>query len=194
MSCCRATGDYSYRRIGARYGRNENAISQFAFDNKDAIAKERARLHQQLELHLDGRLRYGTRILEQIIEEINERIGELEEIASPADLRYLSGQAAWLNYHAAWCRYQELQADIVRQIVNEVDPRGVAVGRSPRSMVVSYSTLFVRDAGSRFLRLALLRWRSYTGWGYCHYPWPDLLLHHDEQVQHLVGAEACFRP
>jgi hypothetical protein len=68
---------------------------------------------------LDGRLRYGSRILEQIIEEINERIDELEEIASRADLRYLSGQAAWLNYHAAWCRYRELQADIVRRIVTE---------------------------------------------------------------------------
>jgi hypothetical protein len=105
------------------YGRTENAVSQFAFDNKAAIAKERARLHQRLELHCDGRLRYGTRVLEQIIEEINERIGELEEIASRADLRYLSGQAAWYNYHAAWCRYRELQADVVRQIVNETDPR-----------------------------------------------------------------------
>jgi hypothetical protein len=118
-----ATGDYSYRQIGARYGRNENAVSQFAFDNKDAIHKERARLHQQLELHFDGRLRYGTRILEQIIEEVDARIQDLRELAERADLRYLSGQAAWLNYHAAWCRYRELQTDVVRLLVEEVDPR-----------------------------------------------------------------------
>src|SRR6476619_3522578 len=118
-----ATGDYSYRQIGARYGRNENAVSQFAFDNKDAIHKERARLHQQLELHFDGRLRYGTRILEQIIAAVDARIQDLRELVERADLRYMSGQAAWLNYHAAWCRYRELQTDGVRLLVEEVDPR-----------------------------------------------------------------------
>ena len=28
-----------------------------------------------------------------------------------------------MNYHAAWCRYRELQTDVVRLLVEEVDPR-----------------------------------------------------------------------
>jgi hypothetical protein len=29
----------------------------------------------------------------------------------------------WNNYHAAFCRYRELQADIIRQIKEELDPQ-----------------------------------------------------------------------
>jgi hypothetical protein len=34
----------------------------------------------------------------------------------------MEGQAAWYNYHAAWCRYRELQANVVRQLQEEKDP------------------------------------------------------------------------
>jgi hypothetical protein len=45
------------------------------------------------------------------------------ETAKWVDLRFISGQAAWFNYHDAWCRYRGLQVEIVRQIQEETDPR-----------------------------------------------------------------------
>ena len=65
---------------------------------------------------------YLKRRQAEMLRSDNERIDELEFLASRADLRYLSGQAAWLNYHAAWCRYRELQADVIRQLWEETDP------------------------------------------------------------------------
>jgi hypothetical protein len=63
----------------------------------------------------------------------------LRELAKAADLRYLSGQAACLNYHAAWCRYRELQADVIRLRVEEVDPRK---RRAREEAVVDMDDLF----------------------------------------------------
>ena len=31
--------------------------------------------------------------------------------------------AVWNNYHEAWCRYRQLQVEVIRQIREEMDPR-----------------------------------------------------------------------
>lgn len=63
------------------------------------------------------------KVLKKIIEEMNERLAEFAEVCNRLDLRFLEDQAVWNNYHAAFCRYRELQADIIRQIKEELDPQ-----------------------------------------------------------------------
>ena len=63
------------------------------------------------------------KVLKKIIEEMNERLAEFAEVCSRLDLRFLEDQAVWNNSHAAFCRYRELQADIIRQIKEELDPQ-----------------------------------------------------------------------
>jgi hypothetical protein len=54
---------------------------------------------------------------------MNECLVEFAEVCNRLDLRFLEDQAVWNNYHAAFCRYRELQADIIRQIKEELDPQ-----------------------------------------------------------------------
>ena len=122
-----ATGEYSYRQIGARYGRNENAMRQFAFDNKVAINQERARLRARQAVAFDGRLAYRDRVLKQIIDEADGVLAELKDAAEKMDLRFLAGQSAFVNFHQVWCRYRELQADVVQKLMAEPNPRRRAV-------------------------------------------------------------------
>jgi hypothetical protein len=99
-----AAGEVTYRQIGARYGKKENAVKQFAFQNKVEVAKQPAWLYAKLHLACDGERRRRVRVLEQIISEIDDRLADLEETAKTVDLRFISGQAEWFNYHDAWCR------------------------------------------------------------------------------------------
>ena len=63
------------------------------------------------------------KVLKEIIEEMNERLVEFAEVCNRLDLRFIEDQTVWNNYHAAFCRYRELQADIIRQIKEELDPQ-----------------------------------------------------------------------
>ena len=56
------------------------------------------------------------KVLKEIIEEMNERLVEFAEVCNRLDLRFLEDQAVWNNCRVAFCRYRELQADIIRQI------------------------------------------------------------------------------
>jgi hypothetical protein len=64
-----------------------------------------------------------VKVLKEIIEEMNERLVEFAEVCNRLDLRFIEDQTVWNNYHAAFCRYRELQADIIRQIKEELDPQ-----------------------------------------------------------------------
>ena len=79
-------------------------------------------LYADLRRRCDGRKQYRVDVLTQIIEEANERLAELAEVCNRLDLRFIEDQAVWNNYHKAFCRYRELQADVVRQIREELDP------------------------------------------------------------------------
>ena len=92
------------------------------------------------------------KVLKKIIEEMNERLVEFAEVCNRLDLRFLEDQAVWNNYHAAFCRYRELQADIIRQIKEELDPQTRMHVKRPKWMWTSYSTPFARDAKNRYLR------------------------------------------
>lgn len=45
----------------------------------------------------------------------------------------------WNNYHSAFCRYRELQGDVVRQLREELDPR---TRRAREEDVVDIDQLF----------------------------------------------------
>jgi uncharacterized protein (DUF2225 family) len=111
-----AMGDLSYRQIGQKYGKTENNVQQFAWYYKKEIAEERARFYAELRLRCNGEKQYRVKVLKEIIEELNERLVEFAEVCNRLDLQFLEDQAVWNNYHAASCRYRELQADIIRQI------------------------------------------------------------------------------
>jgi hypothetical protein len=118
-----AMGDLSYRQIGQKYGKTENNVQQFAWYYKKEIAEERARFYAEPRLRCDGEKQYRVKVLKEIIEKMNERLVEFAEVCNRLDLRFLEDQAVWHNYHAAFCRYRELQADLIRQIKEELDPQ-----------------------------------------------------------------------
>jgi hypothetical protein len=116
-----AMGDLSYRQIGQKYSKTEN-VQQFAWYYKE-IAEERARFYAELRLRCNGEKQYRMKVLKEIIEEMNERLVEFAEVCNRLDLRFLEDQAVWHNDHPAFCRGRELQADIIRQIKEELDPQ-----------------------------------------------------------------------
>jgi hypothetical protein len=118
-----AARDLTYAQIGAKYGRKRNAIQQFAFQNKREIAQRRAELLVGLRAECDGVLRYRVRVLQQIVQEAQDCLEDLQEAWEGQEGRTVAGHAVWNAYHRTWCRYRELQVDIVRQIREETDPR-----------------------------------------------------------------------
>jgi hypothetical protein len=98
-------------------GREENAINQFAFQNKREIAERRAELYALLKQMCDGRIGSRVKVLEMIIQEAEERCQYLVDAAEGIDLRFVEGQAVWFNYHRAWCRYWELQANVIAALL-----------------------------------------------------------------------------
>jgi hypothetical protein len=77
---------------------------------------------------------------------------EFAEICNRLDLRFLGDQAVWNNCHAAFCRYRELQADIIRQIKEELDPQTRSAREEAEVDVDQLFDPFVRDAKNRYLR------------------------------------------
>jgi hypothetical protein len=74
---------------------------------------------------------------------------EFAEVCSRLNLRYLVDQAVWNNYHAAFCRYREMQADIIGQIKEELDPQ---TRSAPEAAEVDVDQLFdpvCRDSKNR---------------------------------------------
>jgi hypothetical protein len=118
-----AARDLTYKQIGRKYGRKENAVKQFAHQNKAGIAQRRAELLVGLYAMCNGALRYRVRVLQQIVQEAQDRLEDLQEAWKGQEGRTVAGHAVWNAYHSTWCRYRELQVEIVRQIQEETDPR-----------------------------------------------------------------------
>jgi hypothetical protein len=114
-------------------------VQQFAWYYKKEIAKERAKFYADLRRRCDGRKQHRVDVLTQIIEEANEHIAELAEVCNRLDLRFIEDQAVWNNYNKAFCRYRELQADVVRQLAEDLDPH---IRRSWQEDVVDVDQLF----------------------------------------------------
>jgi hypothetical protein len=109
-----AMGDLSHRQIGQKCGKTENNVKQFAWYYKKEIAEERARSYAELRLRCNGEAIPGEG--SQGNQRRDERaFVEFAEVCNRLDLRFLEDQAVWNNYHAAFCRYRELKADIIRQ-------------------------------------------------------------------------------
>ena len=89
--------------------------------------RERARSYAELRLRRNGEKQYQVKVVKEIIEEMNERLVEFAEVCNRRGPRFFEDQAVWNNYHAACCRYRELQADIIRQIKEELDPQARSV-------------------------------------------------------------------
>jgi hypothetical protein len=75
-----------------------------------------------LRAYCDGRVSWSVHMLESIVTELEERLGDLREAARAVDTRSVAGHAVWSAYHQTYCRYRRLQADVIRQLLNEVDP------------------------------------------------------------------------
>jgi hypothetical protein len=82
----------------------------------------------RLRAECDGAFRYRVRVLQQIVQEAQDRLEDLQEAWKGQEGRTVAGHAVWNAYHRTWCRYRELQVDIVRQIQEESDARA----RRPR--------------------------------------------------------------
>ena len=89
--------------------------------------RERARSYGELRLRCNGEKQYQVKVVKEIIEEMNERLVEFVEVCNRRGPRFFEDQAVWNNYHAACCRYRELQAKIIRQIKEELDPQARSV-------------------------------------------------------------------
>jgi hypothetical protein len=61
-------------------------------------------------------------ILRQILQEAQGRLEDLQEAWEAQEGYTVAGHAVWNAYHRTWCRYRELQADVIRQIQEETDP------------------------------------------------------------------------
>jgi hypothetical protein len=92
-----------------------------------------------------------VKVLKEIIEEMNERLVEFAEVCNRLDLRFLENQAVWNNYHAAFCRYRELQADVIRQLADEMDPRTRRAREEADVELISCSMSSARGAKYRYL-------------------------------------------
>jgi len=83
---------------------------------------------------------------------MNERLVEFAEACNRLDPRFLGDQAVWNNYHTASCRYRELQADIIRQIKEELDPQTRSAREEAEVDVDQLFDPVARDAKNRYLR------------------------------------------
>jgi hypothetical protein len=117
-----AARDLTYKQIGRKYGRKENAVKQFAIYNKAEIAVRRAELLMGLQAACDGRVQYRVNFLKQIVLEAQQRLEDLQQAWKAQEGWTVAGHAVWNAYHRTWCRYRELQADFIRQIQEETDP------------------------------------------------------------------------
>ena len=118
-----AMGDLSLPANRAEGCKTENNAQQFGWYYKKEIVEERRGSTRNERLRCNGEKQYRVKVLKEIIEELNERLVEFAEVCKRLDLWFLEYQAVWNNYHAAFCRYRELQADIIRQIKEELDPQ-----------------------------------------------------------------------
>jgi hypothetical protein len=110
-----AAKNLSYAQIGAKYGRKENAVKQFAFQNKREIGQRRAELLVGLRAACNGALQYRVDVLKQIVQECQDRLEDLRKLV-----------------------------------------------QSPWWILTTYSSRFVRDAGSRSGRMSQSpRWRNW---------------------------------
>jgi hypothetical protein len=74
-----------------------------------------------LQAYFNGRVNWAIQGLEQIVYELRDRLAELEEAARAVNTRTVAGHAVWSSYHEVTCRYRRLEADIIRQILTELD-------------------------------------------------------------------------
>jgi hypothetical protein len=100
----------------------ESAVKQFAWRNKGEIGELRAELLVGLRAACNGALQYRVDVLKQIVQEAQDRLEDLQEAWLAQEGYSVAGHAVWNAYHRTWCRYRELQVEIVRQIQEETDP------------------------------------------------------------------------
>ena len=117
-----AAGDLAYWRVGQKYGMTENAVKQAAWRYRPEIAEQRAELLVGLRAACNGALQYRVDVLKQIVQEAQDRLEDLQELWVAQEGWTVAGHAVWNAYHRTWCRYRELQAALIRQLQEELDP------------------------------------------------------------------------